>query len=199
MPQSRTGTQFPKFLVGHIVAGSFRPNQENTKAVWTAQVCVRTQDFPSSRLHVWKHICSTQTLFLEFLSTHYYYCIQTISLHAGRRGEGDVWGPSRLPLHKKTGRQADGEGREVQPRVNSLSSLFFPMTTADTTLAGCVINRPPELPQWPYSLHGGSNLKAIIHYCVRLKRPNRWAAPTHKRQWVYYPSGGVVHTITQAQ
>lgn len=35
---------------------------------------------------------------------------------------------------KKKKRQADGEGGEVQPRVNSLRSRF-PMTTADTTLA----------------------------------------------------------------
>lgn len=66
-------------------------------------------------------------------------------------------------------------------------------------MAGSVITRPRELSQWPYSLYGGSNLKAIIHYCVHPKRPNRWAAQTHKRQWVYYPSGGVVHTITPVQ
>lgn len=119
------------------------------------------------------------------------------------RGERDVWGPSRLPLHKKTGRQTDGEGREVQPRVNRLSSHFFSHDNSrhntGQTIAGSVINRPPELSQWPYSHHGGSNLEAIIHCCVHLKRPNRWAAWTYKRQWVYYPSGGVVHTITQAQ
>lgn len=102
------------------VSCSFRPKQENAKAVWTS-MCVKSQ-LSLQSLHVWKHIHLTQTLFLEFLSTHYYYCIQTISLRQ-RRGGRDAWGPSWLPP-LKNGTAGGWGGRGSVTSVNSLRTHF---------------------------------------------------------------------------
>lgn len=90
-------------------------------------MCVWTVNFPSSRLRVWKHIHSTQTVFLEFLSTRYYYCIQTIRPRAGRGGRGTSGDQADFLFIKKKKKKADEEGGEARPRVNSLRSRhFFP-------------------------------------------------------------------------
>lgn len=124
------------------VSCSFRPKQENAKAVWTS-MCVKSQ-LSLQSLHVWKHIHLTQTLFLEFLSTHYYYCIQTISLRQRRGGEGCLGTKLTSSSQKRDGGRMGREGKCDLSKQSPHS--FFPWRpqTQHWLNSSRYPSRPPE-------------------------------------------------------
>lgn len=124
------------------VSCSFRPKQENAKAVWTS-MCVKSQ-LSLQSLHVWKHIHLTQTLFLEFLSTHYYYCIQTISLQQRRGGEGCLGTKLTSSSQKRDGGRMGREGKCDLSKQSPQS--FFPWRpqTQHWLNSSRYPSRPPE-------------------------------------------------------
>lgn len=123
------------------VSCSFKPKQENAKAVWTS-MCVKSQ-LTLQSLHVWKNIHLTQTLFLEFLSTHYYYCIQTISLQQ-RRGGGCLGTKLTSSSQKRDGGRMGREGKCDLSKQSPHS--FFPWRpqTQHWLNSSRYPSRPPE-------------------------------------------------------